>query len=183
MELFTRTTRRVELTSYGQTFLPYARTIARTEFEGTSAVKRLQNTENGLLTIASIPSMPQFQITMFIDQFQQFYPNTTVRITEDDSNNLLEYLLNGTCELIFTREDKLTFEKNFMTNNQIIHIPYIKEGSLIICPTQINVPWKTIPVSPEINSQISLCYRTDNPLSNPAQNFVDFCTSKLFGLG
>lgn len=119
MELFTRTTRRVELTSYGQTFLPYARTIARTEFERTSAVKRLQNTENGLLTIASIPSMPQYQITMFIAQFQQFYPNTTVRITEDDSNNLLEYLLNGTCELIFTREDKLTFEKNFMTNNHI----------------------------------------------------------------
>ena len=27
VELFTRTTRRVELTSYGQTFLPYARTI------------------------------------------------------------------------------------------------------------------------------------------------------------
>lgn len=264
VELFTRTTRRVELTSYGQTFLPYARTIARTEFEGTSAVKRLQNIENGLLTIASIPSMPQYQITMFIAQFQQFYPDTTVRITEDDSNNLLEYLLNGTCELIFTREDKLTFEKNFMTNNQIIHIPYIKdrmvalmpkehplsceesvtlqqlknehfcfikEGSLMhdMCmeacqnagfipdiiftshridsildmvtnqdcvallmdkhmelpdngPTRINVPWKTIPVSPEINSQISLCYRTDKPLSNPAQNFVDFCTSRLFGL-
>ena len=89
VELFTRTTRRVELTSYGQTFLPYARTIARTEFEGTSAVKRLQNIENGLLTIASIPSMPQYQITMFIAQFQQFYPDTTVRITEDDSNKFV----------------------------------------------------------------------------------------------
>lgn len=263
VDLFTRTTRRVELTSYGHTFLPYARTIARTEFEGTSAINRLQNVENGLLTIASIPSMPQYQITMFLAQFQQFHPETTVRITEDDSNNLTDYLLNETCELIFTREDKLTFEKNFLTNNQIMHIPYvkdrmvallpknhplageesltlqqlkdehfcfIKEGSLMhdMCmeacqnagfipdiiftshridsildmvtnqdciallmdkhtefpdngPTQINVPWTTVPILPEINSQISLCYRADNPLSDIAKKFVDFCTTRLFG--
>ena len=81
VDLFTRTTRRVELTSYGHTFLPYARTIVRTEFEGTSAIKRLQNVENGLLTIASIPSMPQYQITMFLAQFQQFHPETTVPVS------------------------------------------------------------------------------------------------------
>lgn len=263
VDLFTRTTRRVELTSYGQTFLPYAKSITCTEFEGTSAIKRLQNIENGLLTIATIPCMPQYQIPMFLAQFQQLYPETTVRITEDDPNNLFEYLRNETCELIFTREDKLSFENNFMTNNQIMHIPYmrdkmvallsknhplanetsvtlqqikeerfclIKEGSLIhdMCMAacqnagfipniiftshridsiidmvtnqnciallmdkhvhftnngskQTNVPWTTVLIVPEINSQISVCYRTDRVLSDIANKFIDFCTTRLFG--
>lgn len=136
VELFTRTTRRVELTSYGQTFLPYARTIARTEFEGTSAVKRLQNIENA-----------------------GFIPD--IIFTSHRIDSILDMVTNQDCVALLM--DK--------------HMELPDNG-----PTQINVPWKTIPVSPEINSQISLCYRTDKPLSNPAQNFVDFCTSRLFGL-
>ncbi len=127
INLFTRTTRRVELTSYGQTFLPYARTITRSEFEGTSAIKRMLNIENGLLTIGTIPSMPQYHITQFLAQFQQKYPEITVRITEDDPANLMKHLENGTCELIFNREDKVTFEKNFKDGDNITRIPYIRD--------------------------------------------------------
>lgn len=127
VDLFTRTTRRVELTSYGQTFLPYARSITRTEFEGTSAIKRILNIENGLLTIGAIPSMPQYHITQFLARFQQKYPGTTVRITEDDPTNLMRYLENETCELIFNREDKVTFEKNFINGDSITRIPYMKD--------------------------------------------------------
>lgn len=49
--LFTRTTRRVELTNYGEIFLPYAKSVTRSEFEGISAIQRMLNIENGLLTI------------------------------------------------------------------------------------------------------------------------------------
>ena len=38
--LFTRTTRRVELTNYGEIFLPYAKSVTRSEFEGISAIQR-----------------------------------------------------------------------------------------------------------------------------------------------
>lgn len=34
ISLFTRTTRRVELTNYGRIFLPYAKSVIRSEFEG-----------------------------------------------------------------------------------------------------------------------------------------------------
>ena len=43
VDLFLRTTRRVELTNYGQTFLPYAKSITHFEFEGISAIRSLQN--------------------------------------------------------------------------------------------------------------------------------------------
>ena len=260
--LFTRTTRRVELTSYGQAYLPYAKSISRTEFEANAAIKRLQNIENGLLTIGTIPAMPQYHITQFIASFQKEYPEATVRVTEDDSKNLPEYLTNETCELIFYREDKHSFEENFLNNQRIVRVPYItdkmvalmpkthplakeasvnlqqlkdeqfcfiKEGSLMYemamsacqnagfipniiftshridsildmvtnqdCvallmdqhitlpdngPIQQNTPWVTIPIKPEIQSQISLCYRSDKPLSAAAQQFVDFCSAQIF---
>ncbi len=262
--LFERTTRRVSLTAYGELFLPYANTISRTEYEATSAIKRHRNIENGLLTIGSLPSMPQYHITQFISRFQTTYPNTTVKITEADPTELFNYLINGTCELIFTREDKLTFEHNFMSNDSIMHIPYmkdrmivllpknhplahnssvtlqqlekedfccIKEGSLMYqmsldachhagfipniiftshridsildmvtnqnCiallmdqhvelpengPRQINIPWCKVPIEPEINSQICLCYKTDRPVSKIAGLFIDFCQNQIFNL-
>ena len=39
--LFTRTTRRVELTNYGEIFLPYAKSVTRSEVEGISAIQRM----------------------------------------------------------------------------------------------------------------------------------------------
>lgn len=262
VSLFNRTTRRVTLTTYGESFLPYAKTIVRSEFEGTSAIRRHQNIENGLLTIGSIPSMPQYHITQLLAKYQKEYPNTTFKITEDDPSNLQQYLMNEICELIFTREDKISFEHNFLNDEHILHIPYmrdkmvaliqknhplageksinlhqlkderfcfIKEGSLMYqmsinacqnagfipniiftshridsildmvtnqdCvallmdkhillpengPTQSNIPWCNIDIVPEISSQISLCYRTEKPLSKTAQLFVDFCTRNIF---
>lgn len=136
VELFTRTTRRVELTNYGQTLLPYARAIVRSEFEGTSAIKRIKNIENGLLTIGTIPSMPQYHITQFLAQFQKLYPDTTVRVTEDDPNNLFKYLENENCELIFCREDKASFERNFLMDNFITRIPYMKDRMVALLPNE-----------------------------------------------
>lgn len=260
--LFTRTTRRVELTSYGQTFLPYAKSVVRSEFEGISAIHRMRNIENGLLTIGVLPSMPQYHITQFLSQFQITYPEATVRITEDDPVNLMDYLENEKCELIFTREDKASFEKNFLYDRHIVRIPYmrdrlaaimpighplascesislqqlknerfclIKEGSLMYqistdacqnanfvpnivftshrtdsildmvtnqnCiallmdvhvqlpengPKPSYSPWRAVPITPVISSQLSLCYRSDRPLSRTAQLFVDLCNDKLF---
>ena len=41
-------------------------------------------------------------------------------------------------------------------------------------------PWCAIPITPAISSQLSLCYRSDGPLSRTAQLFVDLCNDKLF---
>lgn len=134
INLFLRTTRRVELTNYGQTFLPYAKSITHFEFEGISAIRRMQNIENGLLTIGAFPSMPQYHITQLLSQFQTKYPDATIRITEDDPINLLHYLENESCEIVFQREDKATFEKNFLCDTRITRIPYQKDRLVVLMP-------------------------------------------------
>ncbi len=130
--LFKRTTRHVELTKYGQIFLPYAKSITRYEFDGVSAIKRLQNIENGLLTIGSLPSMPQYRVTQLLANFQIKYPDVTIRIFEDDPSKLFTYLDNETCEIIITREDKQTFEHEFLHDARIQRIPYIKDSLVAI---------------------------------------------------
>lgn len=262
VDLFSRTTRRVELTNYGKAFLPYAKSITHFEFEGLSTLQRMKNIENGLLTIGVFPSMPQYHITQLLSKFQTLYPDATIRTTEDDPVNLMNYLENESCEIVFQREDKATFEKNFLNDTLITRIPYlrdqlvvlmpiqhplaqsksltlqqlknerfclIKEGSLMYqmsmnacqnadfvpnivftshridsildmvtnqnCvallmdahlslpengPKRICSPWCSIPITPAISSQISICYRNDKPLSRNAQLFINLCNDKLF---
>lgn len=134
VNLFARTTRRVELTNYGQTFLPYAKSITRMEFDGITALQRLKNIENGLLSIGAFPSMPQYHVTQLLSQFQTLYPDATIRITEDDPVHLMRYLENESCEVIFQREDKATFEKNFINDSQITRIPYMRDQLVALLP-------------------------------------------------
>ncbi len=260
--LFKRTTRHVALTSYGRIFLPYARSISRAHFDGMAAIKRGQNVESGLLTIGTLPSMPQYRVTQLLANFQTCYPKSSVRITEDDPARLIDLLENEICELVFTREDKQNFESNFVKDIRIKRIPYIKdqlvvlmqkshplsgapsinlqqlsteafcllkEGSLMYdismdaCQRagfvpeiiftshrpdsiidmvtnrnciallmnqhvemfgdgskQLDVPWKAIPIVPSIESQISLCYRVDQELSDTAKEFIGFFEDSVF---
>jgi len=127
VELFSRSTRHVELTSYGETFLPYAAAMVRTELEGITALKHLENIENGLLTIGTIPSIPQYNITQLLSEFQKLYPETTIKIIEDDPINLLHYLENEKCELIFNREDKTSLKNSYLSQRFLTHIPYMKD--------------------------------------------------------
>ncbi len=264
VSLFNRTTRHVDLTAYGKTFLPCARAISNAEYEGITAINRLQNIEKGLLSIGTIPSMPQYSITMLLAQFQSQYPEATLRVTEDDPINLEKYLENKSCELIFTRESKPDFENNFLNNGQIVRIPYLKDRMVVLLPKshplakektltlqqlkdenfcfikegslmyeiaidacrragfipniifsshridsildmvsnqncvallmdkhvstpvkapiemEKTAPWTYIPIVPEINSQISICYDKTQPLSKTAKLFIDFCTEKIF---
>lgn len=138
VELFKRSTRHVELTNYGETFLPYAAAIMRTELDGITALKHLENIENGLLTIGTIPSIPQYNITMLLSEFQKHYPETTIKILEDDSMILFHYLENKKCELIINREDKTTIKNNFLSSKYLTHVPYMKDS--LVCVMQKNHP-------------------------------------------
>ena len=78
--------------------------------------------------------MPQYHITQFLTDFQKAYPQTSIRITEDDPVNLMQYLEDEKCELIFQREEKMIFEKNFLTDQHIIRLPYMQDNLVAIVP-------------------------------------------------
>lgn len=132
--LFTRTTRRVELTKYGEALIPYAQSIIRAEFEYSALLMQIQNTEKGTLTLGTIPSMAQYNIIGLVSDFRKQYPESSVKIIEEDAKNLMNLLLDRKCELIFTRESKLSFEQNFLEDTEVIRIPYIQDHLVALLP-------------------------------------------------
>lgn len=177
VKLFNRTTRRIELTNYGQVFLPFAKSIIRSEFDGTAAIKRLKNIENGLLTLGSIPSMPQYKITQLIANFQQSFPDTTIRITEDDSINLIAELENQNCEIVFLREDKASFEDHFMNDENITRIPYIKDQLAALLPQSHRLSSEKAITLQQL-SEDSFCLLKENTLMY--QISIDACQNAGF---
>ena len=255
--LFDRSTRRVELTEYGKALLPHALNITRTEFEYSSLLMQIKNREKGIMTLGTIPPMAQYGIIGLLAAFQNEYPDSHVTILEEDSQNLLYLLREKKCELIFLRESKLDFEKNFLDDQEIIRIPFVQDHLIAVLPCghplagniQITLrelkdetfclikegtllyemsvnacqasgfipnisftshrieslldmvstgdyvalltnlhaappkfahadeerPWVPVDLTPNINSQISLCYPANSRLSTSAQNFVNFC--------
>lgn len=127
VQLFTRTTRRVELTKYGEALYPYAKSIVKTEFDYSALLMQMQNAEKGTLSLGTLPAMAQYNITNLLSAFQHTYPECSIKIIEDDPKHLIDLLLHRKCELVFTRETKLSFEKNFLEDTNIVRIPYIHD--------------------------------------------------------
>lgn len=95
---------------------------------------QMKNQEKGLLIIGSIPVMAQYGIVNLLSLFQKKNPDNNVKILEDDPQNLVNHLKSRKCELIFLRESKLDFEKNFLEDRELIRIPLIQDHLVAILP-------------------------------------------------
>ncbi len=133
--LFDRSTRRVELTEYGKALLPHARSITRSEFEYSTLFMQMQNREKGIMTLGTIPPMAQYGIIGLLAAFQGEFPDSHVIILEEDSQNLPDMLREKKCELIFLRESKLDFEKNFLDDHELVRIPFIQDHLIALLPS------------------------------------------------
>ncbi|MEE1030815.1 MAG: LysR family transcriptional regulator [Ruminococcus sp.] len=125
--LFDRTTRKVELTEFGQTLLPYARSINRMQAEYTTALLQKQNQNLGLVTLGSISSMKQYRITDLISNYQSAFPDYNLHVLENDSRYLKQMLLSKKCELAFLREPFYPNNNFPEDDDSLIRIPYITD--------------------------------------------------------
>lgn len=132
--LFSRTTRKVELTEFGKALLPYAQSIMHTQFEYSALLLQKKNSRKGLLSIGSIPVMAQYNITQLLLHFQQVYPDYSFKVTEDDAKNLKKLLTTKKCELIFLREPKYDFSNISDAPDELVHIPYISDYLVALLP-------------------------------------------------
>ena len=125
--LFDRTTRKVELTEFGQTLLPYARTITQAQSEYTTALLQKQNQNLGLVTLGSVSSMKQYHITDLVSDYQTEYPDYNIHVLENDSYCLKQMLLSKKCELAFLREPLDASGDSTAEKDGLVRIPYITD--------------------------------------------------------
>ena len=98
LSLFYRTTRTVELTSAGHSFLPYAMNLIDTY----SSYRSYQQTgENGHLVIGSFRSISPYGISNAISTFSEKHPDIQTSILESHSNSLINMMLQGKCDCSF----------------------------------------------------------------------------------
>lgn len=97
--LFRRSTRVVELTDYGQTFLPYAQSIVRTQFEYTSALRRLRDSRETSFVLDCVPTLAQYGFADLLLAFRKAYPDCAVKVEENDPYDAIRRIQQRQCDL------------------------------------------------------------------------------------
>lgn len=123
VSLFERTTRKVTLGIYGQTFLPYAQQILKTLETSQIVLSNLQKHNNSTLTIG----MSYIDLSFLSDVLKQFklkFPDCNVDFIQSAAPDTLELMLkNRFCDLAFMRKDP----DNPMFDKEISYSIYQKE--------------------------------------------------------
>ncbi len=103
--LFDRTSRKVELTSYGTSFLKCAQQILDIQYTFQRDLNSQLEAQQHTLRIGSIPLMAPYRITDIIMKYQRENEHCTINLFEEESCTLKELLRKNKCDLAFIREE------------------------------------------------------------------------------
>lgn len=124
--LFIRTSRKVQLSEFGQIFLPFAKQIVKIQNEYTAAILNKSENTKGIITIGSMPSMAQYNITDILAKFKKSNPNFTLNVIQA-GDELEDLLHQDKCELAFIRQV-------IDAENEFVKIPYAVDTLSAVLP-------------------------------------------------
>ena len=125
--LFNRTTRKVELSHYGEMAYPYAQQLVQTYQDCAQALQAHVEKEQNQLAIGSIPELAEYHITDTLIEFKREHHHVTVDIAQADTDALKEMLLQNKCELAFIRETEIP-------EDPFIRLPYATDSLVAVVP-------------------------------------------------
>ena len=160
VSLFERTTRNVRLTDYGTQLIPYARQITGLTYQFEA---ELMQKNADLLTIGTIPTMAQYNIIDLILTFKEKYPDTRVRISEDDTLLLKAGLLNRKYELAFIRDGNPPFSTATSADDLIEKTKYQDDYVVAIIPSEHSLHGRSTIALPELKNH-RLCLLKEGTL-------------------
>jgi LysR family transcriptional regulator, carnitine catabolism transcriptional activator len=102
--LFSRTTRKVELSPEGQTFLPVAMRLMNDWDSAIMDVHNLFAKGQGKLSLAAMPSFAAGLLPSLLAQFHQSYPNIKISVNDVVMESVLQQIRDGRVELGFSFE-------------------------------------------------------------------------------
>lgn len=120
VQLFERTTRKVELTYAGEKFIEYAKRIINEVENAKHAMLEFSNGETARIRIGAYSTITYLGITSMIAKFQKQYPGYDIEITEANSDELFIKLNSSEIDMAF-----LTFP--YIGNLNYSFYPLIKD--------------------------------------------------------
>ena len=122
--LFERTSRRVELSEFGNIMLPFAQSIAKKQYEYESEAFRFLHGNSQSLSIATIPVIAHYNITDILVKFRASHPGIPITIEEADTVVIREWLFEHKCDLIIYRDSQAYLEHDPDKEVQIAKVPF-----------------------------------------------------------
>lgn len=107
--LFNRTTRKVGLTQYGTTFLPYAQHIIDADAEFRNKVAMMKTEIRDSIQFGVLPAFLAYNVEAALIDFKRKFPQYPYSLVEGSNSMLLKQLKDGSCNvaMIRTFEDPL----------------------------------------------------------------------------
>jgi LysR family hydrogen peroxide-inducible transcriptional activator len=99
-KLFDRFPRFARLTESGKAFLSKAEAILRQVGEARSEIQEMSRTDVGTVHVGAIPTIAPYFLAPVLARFIQRRPNISVRIAEEITPVLLDYLHNGRVDFV-----------------------------------------------------------------------------------
>jgi LysR family transcriptional regulator, transcription activator of glutamate synthase operon len=125
--LFDRTTRKVELSKFGQILLPEAKQIIELQDKYTAILQSSLETNRDILTLGSIHAMAQYKITDILVNFKNNNPRSTINVTLAGYKELKEMLRQKKGELVFIRDTNEVEE-------DLVKIPFAVDTLVAVLP-------------------------------------------------
>ncbi len=98
-KLFSRKGLAVALTSFGEALLPKVETILQQLREAQIQISEMVGVDNGRVTLGVIPTVAPFLLPNLLSGFLKMHPLIEVKVREDCSGALLEWLREETIDL------------------------------------------------------------------------------------
>lgn len=140
--LFTRTTRKVELTTLGRMFVHKARNVINELEEAMLGIQTVSERLSGEVTLACVPSAVGHFLPSVVGPYHARYPGIRLRIIDESSGDVLLAVTRGDADFgltyIGTQEPDIEF------------CPLIEEAFVVACrkghplATQKSVQWKDL---------------------------------------
>lgn len=101
VELFTRTTRRVEPTDAGLALLPHARAMLEQAGAGRDAVVRATRALSGTLRVGAEQCLGVLDVPTVLERFHRRYPQVSIDFTQAGSYDLVDRVRSGAMDVAF----------------------------------------------------------------------------------
>ena len=125
IRLFDRTTRRVTLTLYGQTFAQRSEQLLANVEAVFADINKVSQERMGLVTVATVPSAAYYFMPDVIRRFQARYPRVRVKLIDGSAGNVMDAVVSGQADF------GICFARNLQAD--IEFIPLVEDIYVAAC--------------------------------------------------
>ncbi|MGN0984009.1 MAG: LysR family transcriptional regulator [Gemmiger sp.] len=167
VKLFTRTTKSVELSRYGQIYYKYAKQIQTASEACTREIRECISNGN-VLTIGCIPSITQYRIPTLLFHYMS-ESGIQCRIQTDQSSVLEQKLLNGEQDLAFIRDANASLPLKML--------PFVTDHMMAVLPKSHRLAGRSAISVKELDKETFLLHPKE---SRPYKKVIALCRKENF---